>query len=384
MKKRIVGVLVFVVVMMMLPCMVYAEGYGLSLTSKSNGKVKSGDVIEIYAGIACLSELEEPVGYKKFMLLYDKEILGVVDEHNPHQLRDGWNFMSAIHDDGELQIETVASDDANRITREITSEYCNDLVNAVLVTYKLKVKDVPNQKIKIKLIDENNYVEELSFEIYNSSKNNYLSSLKVENFELETEFNKNKNDYEVYVPYATEKVNLVATVEDSKASLSGIGEKELVVGDNKFELEVTAENGDKKTYTVDVIRKKADDNTALSKFSVKDSNNKHVSLNYDSTKKTYTGDVSNDVIFVSFDMECSGEGCYVDKLGALPLIEGNNSFKFTVVSQNGNREVYTVDINREVAVKEKDYTVLLLSVALGFSLAGFILLLILYIKRVKK
>ena len=70
------------------------------------------------------------------------------------------------------------------------------------------------------------------------------------------DFNKNNTEYEVYVPYNVEKVNIMGNVEDNSATLSGTGEKQLVVGDNKISLVVTAENGTKKTYIVKMKYKK--------------------------------------------------------------------------------------------------------------------------------
>lgn len=84
------------------------------------------------------------------------------------------------------------------------------------------------------------------------SKNNNLSSIVVEGYELNEEFNKDTLEYTVIVPSDTEKINLNATVEDKTAGVSGTGEFEVSEGDNKFELIVTAQNGAKKTYTVTV------------------------------------------------------------------------------------------------------------------------------------
>ena len=84
------------------------------------------------------------------------------------------------------------------------------------------------------------------------SKNNNLSSIVVEGYELNEEFNKDTLEYTVSVPSDTEKINLNATVEDKTAGVSGTGEFEVSEGDNKFELIVTAQNGAKKVYTVTI------------------------------------------------------------------------------------------------------------------------------------
>jgi len=85
------------------------------------------------------------------------------------------------------------------------------------------------------------------------SKNNNLSSIKVNDYELTPAFDKDTLEYNVKVPSSVEKVTISADREDSTASVSGTGEFDVTEGDNKFELVVTAQNGGKKTYTVKVI-----------------------------------------------------------------------------------------------------------------------------------
>lgn len=82
------------------------------------------------------------------------------------------------------------------------------------------------------------------------SKNNNLSSIKVDDYELTPTFDKNTTDYKVTVPSNVEKVNVSATAEDRKSKISGTGEIEVAEGENKVELIVTAENGSTKKYNV--------------------------------------------------------------------------------------------------------------------------------------
>lgn len=84
------------------------------------------------------------------------------------------------------------------------------------------------------------------------SKDNNLSSIEVEGYSLDKTFDKDTLEYTVTVPSDTLKINLTATLSDSKASLSGIGEFDVSEGDNKFDIIVTAENGNTKTYSVTI------------------------------------------------------------------------------------------------------------------------------------
>ena len=82
------------------------------------------------------------------------------------------------------------------------------------------------------------------------SSNNNLKSLGVEGYDLN--FNKDTLDYTIEVENDVTKVNIQAETEDSKASLSGTGEKDVHEGSNSFQVVVTAENGNTKTYTINI------------------------------------------------------------------------------------------------------------------------------------
>ena len=88
--------------------------------------------------------------------------------------------------------------------------------------------------------------------VINYSSDNNLKELKVDGFELSPSFDKKTLEYNVTTLPTTTKINIIATANDSKAKVSGAGEVEVKEGLNEFNIEVTAENGTKKTYTIKV------------------------------------------------------------------------------------------------------------------------------------
>ena len=88
------------------------------------------------------------------------------------------------------------------------------------------------------------------------SSNNYLKSLSVEGYEID--FDKSTLEYSIEVENDVEKVSIKATTEDGNASVSGTGEKEVTEGNNKLEVKVTAENGNERTYVINVKVKELD------------------------------------------------------------------------------------------------------------------------------
>jgi LPXTG-motif cell wall-anchored protein len=89
-----------------------------------------------------------------------------------------------------------------------------------------------------------------------------LSNLGVSPGTLSPVFASETEEYAVEVPYSASSITLTATTTDTNASVTGDGVKSLNVGQNKFEITVTAEDGiTQKTYTVTVTRA-APDKTA--------------------------------------------------------------------------------------------------------------------------
>lgn len=85
------------------------------------------------------------------------------------------------------------------------------------------------------------------------SKNNYLKSLSVEGYDLN--FNKDTLEYNLELENDVTSINIAATVEDNKSSISGIGIREVSEGNNKIEIIVTAQNGNTKTYVINALVK---------------------------------------------------------------------------------------------------------------------------------
>ena len=90
------------------------------------------------------------------------------------------------------------------------------------------------------------------------STNSYLSSITVDGFELNEEFDKESLEYTLTVPYDTEKIKINAQLEDSNAKVTGVGEVNVSTGLNTFEIIVTAENGSKRTYSLKVTVEEED------------------------------------------------------------------------------------------------------------------------------
>ena len=138
-------------------------------------------------------------------------------------------------------------------------------------TLKFRTKKTGTAWVKIAMGDPENNINEDGKEITFATKtknitvsekkvvtyssNNYLKSLEVEGYKITPEFKKDTKEYSLEVPAKTTKIKINATKEDSKAKISGTGEKEVSEGINKFVVKVTAENGNTREYNLTITVK---------------------------------------------------------------------------------------------------------------------------------
>lgn len=85
------------------------------------------------------------------------------------------------------------------------------------------------------------------------SPNNYLKSLTV-NSKSVTGFNGDTQEYKMAVDEVTSSIEVGATAVRTDATITGVGTKELVYGDNEIVITVKAANGTNRTYKIIVTR----------------------------------------------------------------------------------------------------------------------------------
>ena len=93
--------------------------------------------------------------------------------------------------------------------------------------------------------DYNNEVVDINKE---NSSDNYLSSLSVEDYNID--FDKEKLEYNLDVDEDTTSVNISATASSDAASIIGTGNVKLTDGINNIKITVIAENGNERVYTL--------------------------------------------------------------------------------------------------------------------------------------
>ena len=143
--------------------------------------------------------------------------------------------------------------------------------------------------------------------------------------------------YKYTVANTVTEITLTAVAVNANATVAGAGVKQnLVVGENRFEITVSA-GEENKTYTVIVVREKSSVNTIAE---VKVNGNV---VNYDDGENAYLVTVNdkNADIVVTLTSEVSS---YVIAPATGALTEGENEFTITVTAENGATAAYTLII----------------------------------------
>lgn len=105
-----------------------------------------------------------------------------------------------------------------------------------------------------------------------------LKNLTVENYNIN--FQEDKDNYILNVDNNTEKINIQAEGEEGTI-ISGLGDKNLEVGSNKYEILVATKDKEDKVYNLEIIRADNDEGAHLNNSNDNDnSNNKENKMNY--------------------------------------------------------------------------------------------------------
>ncbi len=163
------------------------------------------------------------------------------------------------------------------------------------------------------------------------SKINTLSSLKVDGFELSPQFDSDVLEYSVVVPPNTTKINISATKKDATSTVSGTGEFEVTEGDNQFKVDVKAQNGDLRTYTINV--------------SVTDENPIKVSVDnedYTILKTSRNLEIPSLYSETTCDIDGTSIPCFVNENTNITLVALKNAYGVTnfFIYENGKYSKY--------------------------------------------
>ncbi len=87
------------------------------------------------------------------------------------------------------------------------------------------------------------------------SENDYLLNIITNHGSLAPKFDKEITDYRVEVENEVTNIEIKAVKDDKASIVTGEGVYALQIGDNEVTITVQAENGNVRTYNINVVRK---------------------------------------------------------------------------------------------------------------------------------
>lgn len=176
------------------------------------------------------------------------------------------------------------------------------------------------------------------------SANNYLESIIVNDGELKPGFDKNNNSYNITVPNDVESLDLKLFAEDKNASISIIGNDNFKIGMNVVTVEVRAEDGSLRVYTINVNRSEKVNQNKLKDLII---TNGEITPRFESNKYEYEVSVTGKVNKLDITAIPEFENSQVEIIGNENLREGNNAILIKVTDENGFVQYYRLNVTKE-------------------------------------
>ncbi len=172
-------------------------------------------------------------------------------------------------------------------------------------------------------------------------------------------FKKDQTEYSAEVPNEIKTVEIYAEATDSKAQITGTGEIELNEGANEVKVEVVAQDGTKKTYTITITRKASEvattslDNT---KFGLSDLTivGQTISPVFKNDVYSYTVGVREDLSSLDIKATATDSDAKIEIVGNENLQQGENTITVIVKNEKTNQTAtYQITVNKNVASETK-------------------------------
>ena len=220
MKKFI---LLILLTLMLVPINCFAKDSSINL-STSSSSFTEGSTITVNVTI----KSDVPIGYYEYTLDFDNNSLKLLNSNSYVVNRTNDSSTKKVNNTFKFKILK------NNNSKISVSSY--SIVSA---------KDEKNLSVEVNPLT-------LSSSNKTKSKDIYLKSLEVENYELNPKFDKKITNYTISIDKDIKKININAEAPDKNYSINGDGQYDLKGKDDSFDITVKDNNGNSKTYTIKV------------------------------------------------------------------------------------------------------------------------------------
>lgn len=172
-------------------------------------------------------------------------------------------------------------------------------------------------------------------------------------------FKKDQTEYSVEVPNEIKTVEVYAEATDSKAQVTGTGDIELNEGANEAKIEVIAQDGTKKNYTITITRKASEVSiTSLTdtKFGLSDLSitGQTISPTFKNTVYSYTVGLREDLSSLDIKATATDSDAKIEIVGNENLQQGENTITVIVKNEKTNQTAtYQITVKKNVVSETK-------------------------------
>lgn len=152
--------------------------------------------------------------------------------------------------------ETYTKEDVFNVVSKVTGSYTIEVVKPSGKTNVKDDKDITSDKpnvIDTMKLDKSEIITKSTSGVPKSNNAN-IESITISKYELD--FDKEKLEYDLEVDSETNKLNIDVVPEDTRSNILIIGAEDLTLYGGKVKIQVTAEDGTKKEYSINVTKKK--------------------------------------------------------------------------------------------------------------------------------
>ena len=176
------------------------------------------------------------------------------------------------------------------------------------------------------------------------STNNNLASLSVDKGSLNPGFSADNTNYTVNVGNDVSDINIAASPADAKATVTGIGAKNLKYGSNKFAITIKAENGNTKVYNINIIRE--DNRSSNANLSSLTLSNGTLSPGFNQNITEYTVSVPYEVSNIQVNATAVDTTSKITISSPNLVAEGTTNITIKVTAENGASKTYIIKAKR--------------------------------------
>ena len=313
----------------------------LELNKSNNEVIRAGDTFKVDYVLSGLSAKNIELNGIEGIINYDRDVLDLVGiSSSSLNEYSNYNYSTSKY---IYASNTVLDEDSVVLTFTFKAKMEQttniNMTNERVAVDGTEVKLVSNSDIDVKIARA-------------LSTNNDITSLTSSIGTFDKPFDKDVLEYTLYVDYWVKSVTFNGVLGDEYASTLAFKEYALTGDTTVITLPVVAENGDIKSYIINVVKVyPKSTNNYLSKLEIEG-----YEIDFDKDTLEYSIKVSSDVETLDITAVAEDSSARVNIYGNSNFKEGENKVTVVVTAEDGSERTYTITVDKEAkkeVVKEE-------------------------------